>query len=202
MSWCWDRGVSSRSRLVTAPVGLPLDVAYLRDKALRTAGETVEDELIEAYIGAATEAAEHDTGRSLMPQTWQLLLGRFPAGPIVLPKLPVRAVTLFEYVDEDGVLQTLLGSPPEYVFRGSGEWSRAELSPLYGEVWPSTRGEDDAVRITYTTGYDATAEIPKAITAGIALLVGELYNHRTLSVHEVHNTPATVQLPRFWKQVP
>jgi hypothetical protein len=32
-------------------------------------------------------------------------------------------------------------------------------------------------------------------------MAGELYKQRTLSVHAVHNTPALLDLKRFWRQV-
>jgi hypothetical protein len=44
--------------------------------------------------------------------------------------------------------------------------------------------------------------VPPDVLAGIELMIGELYSHRTLSVHSVHNTPSAVQLSRLWRQVP
>ena len=198
----WDQDVRWRSVLVTPPADRVLEAAYVRDRYLRSADTSgVEDDLIDAYIAAATEAAEHDTGRALLPQAWQLLLDAFPEdGVIVLPKLPVVEVTTFAYVDEDGTLQTLAGSPADYAYRAAGEWTRAEVSPLYGESWPGIRTERDAVRITYQAGYANAAEVPSIIVAGIGLLAAALYADRTLTVTE--DAKQELKLHRFWKRVP
>ena len=197
----WDQDVDWRSVLVAGPTARPVDPAYIRSRVLRAADDGVEDDLIDAYIAAAVEIAEHDTGRCLMPQTWQVRLSAFPDGPIYLPKLPVIEVTAFEYLDSAGDLQSLAVSPAEFELRPSGEWTRASVVPLAGDSWPATWETGDAVRITYRAGYDRPELIPPTLLAGVGLLVGELYTNRVLSVGDLVGK-SVLQLDRFFKPVP
>lgn len=197
----WDDGVQWRTAMVTPPDGAPIDVAYVRDLVLRTAGDGAEDGHLRRLILMATEAAEQDTGRSIMPQTRSMVLDGFPCRQIVLQGPPLVAVTTIVYVDTDGVEQTLTGSPEEFQTVPSGLKSKGLVVPLYGETWPSTRCQPDAVTVTYTAGYESADHVPELIRQGIALMVGEMYKQRTLSVHAVHNTPSVLQLRRFWRKV-
>jgi len=197
----WDEGVRWREYLRTPPASLPATVAFVRDKVLRVTNGDVEDDYIESLIAAATSAAEHDTGRALMPQARELVLNRFPCGRIVLPRLPLIAVDEIAYVDLDGAEQVLTGSPEEFRTVPSSDWTRGEVWPLHNAIWPATRCQEDAVRVRYRAGYDSASERFDLIVAGIGLMVGELYKQRSLSVHAVHNTPSVLALRRFWEPV-
>jgi uncharacterized phiE125 gp8 family phage protein len=196
----WDEGVTWFSRRTVAPTELPMTTGYVTSQVLRVANGTAEDGFVRACIGAATDACEKDTGRALAPQTWELILSRFPYGsrPIVIPRLPLITIDSVSYVDEDGVDQTLAGSPAEYVVIPSGEFQRAQITPLYDATWPATRYQPQAVTITFTCGYESN-EYPETLLAGIGLLVGEMYKTRTLSADGQDRSQ--LQLSRFWRKV-
>ena len=197
----WDHGITWRERIVTAATELPIDLPYVRDQFLRTANDDFENEHIDLLIRAATDAAEHDTGRALMAQTREIVLSGFPAEDILLPGPPLIAVTSFAYVDEAGDAQTLDVSPPAFQIRTSGAVAKARLLPESGGTWPTTDDVAEAVTITYTCGAEDPSQIPAVIRAGIGIMVAEMYKQRTLSVHDVHNTPSVLQLTRFWRPV-
>lgn len=199
----WDDGITWFSRRIVEPDDLPMDVSYLYDQFLRGGDLSSEFESVEAMLRAATQAAEDDTQRALMPQTWQMVLSGFPAsGRIVLERPPFIEVVSLSYYETDGTSSELVVSPAEFQIAPSGAYSKAVLTPLDGQSWPSAGTRSDAVTITYRAGYEDTADqVLQLINAGIGLMVGEMYKLRSLSVHAVHNTPSALDLKRFWRPV-
>jgi uncharacterized phiE125 gp8 family phage protein len=199
----WDDGITWFTRRTVAPASLPVDVSFFCEAVLRTIGTGNEYTVVESYLTAATEAAEHETQRALVTQTWEMVLSGFPAsGRVVLERPPMIEIASVSYYDSDGETQELAVSPADFDTVPSGAYSKAEIRPLDGETFPSTATRGDAVTITYTAGYSSTTDPTLAlINAGIYLMAGELYKQRTLSVHAVHNTPALLDLKRFWRQV-
>jgi uncharacterized phiE125 gp8 family phage protein len=144
-----------------------------------------DDTYIEGLIAAATEWIDGNSeekgwlGRSLGLQTLEMTAADFCSGYIVLPYPPIVDIVAVQYVDADGVTQTMASDQ----YRLSG---RRDLMPLAGAAWPYVRCED-AVRIQYRAGYGSfdTAEppvwtpaLPKPIWAAILMLVGQWYQSR------------------------
>jgi hypothetical protein len=198
----WDAGIRVFSRRTVPPSTTVLSLEFVRDKVLRVANGSVEDEYIRLCLNAATADAEDKTQRSLLPQTRQLVMSGFPCAEIELPGPPFISVESFDYVDADGATQQLAGSPAEYHVVSSGDWLPARITPLSGQSWPTTRDQLDAVTITYECGYE-NDEDPRyrEIAMGIGLMVGEMYKIRALSVQEIQNIPSILQLQAFWKRV-
>ena len=156
-------------KIITAPTVEPVSVAEA--KAHLKVDISDDDALIGALITAAREECEHLTDRAIAEQTLELSLDAFPAAGIKLPRPPVSAITSVEYIDIDGAPQALSG--PDYYFDDAQEpcW----ILPAYGESWPSTRDDANAVIVTYEAGY---ANCPEALRAWILLRVGTLYTTR------------------------
>ena len=212
----WDAGVVADSRLVTPPTELAATVAYIRDKVLRTLTDTgIEDEHIRRLIQAATSFYEEWTSKALRPQTWELLLDRFPVGRIVLPRPPLVALTSLAYIDELGAPQTLSAlapSPPiappppagDFLVKRSGHYRKAELWPMptrsgYG-VWPATQlGRPDAVTITFDCGVPDLSAAPhlEREIQGIALCVCDWYTTRAFNL-EGRYVSSQFKPEHFW----
>jgi len=129
-------------------------------------------------VRAATEVVEETTWRALITQTWRLTLDQFPCR-IVLPRPPLQSVTSLQYVDENGALQTL-GST-KYLVTLDAEPGRIE--PAYNEVWPTTRCQQDAVRVTYVAGYGAAAsDVPQGIRQAILLILADWFRNREANI--------------------
>lgn len=199
----WDDGVTWFVRRTVEPTSLPLSKHFVADQVLRLADTSAELDYVTSLITAATEAAERDTRRALMPQTLEMVLSGFPAsGRIVLERPPLIEVTSVSYYDAAGDVQQLAVSPSDFDTVPSGFVGKAEIRPLEGASWPSTSVRGDAVTVTYEAGYEDTDDMTfSLIKAGIALMVGELYKQRTLSVHAVRNAPSVLDLKRFWRPV-
>lgn len=140
------------------------------------------DEHLAALIATAVDVAERWTNRALLTQTWRLSLDEFPAScrpEIKLPQPPLQQVTSVEYVDADGLLVTL--DPQKY--NATADAVPGLVEPAYGETWPTTRSEREAVRVTFVAGYgSAAANVPEPIRQAILLLVGHWFQHREPTV--------------------
>jgi uncharacterized phiE125 gp8 family phage protein len=137
------------------------------------------DQHLARLIEAATEEAERYTGRALISQTWRLALDKFPCrwprNDIRLPRPPLQSVTSIKYVDEHGILQTLDSA----LYTATADFEPARIEPAYGQVWPATRDEREAVRVTYVAGYgNAASNVPQGIRQAILLMAAQWFAHR------------------------
>lgn len=146
----------------------PVTLAEAKEH-LRVDG-TALDVTIAMHIATAREEAEQILERSVAPQTLQLILDDFPAGPILLPRGPVTAVDWLKYDDEDGVEQTL--SPAAYTLDDSllDHW----LLPAYDTDWPETREQANAMRVQYVAGWSRSS-CPASIKSWLLLRIGTLH---------------------------
>jgi uncharacterized phiE125 gp8 family phage protein len=133
-----------------------------------------DDALITGLIAAATQNLDGPggwLGRCLMLQTIEVTLGVFPCEPYELPYPPFVEVVSVNYYDFAG--NDLVVDPGAYRTIGN-RW----ISPLYGKSWPSTRYDNEGVRIRYTAGTEIAADVPEPIRIAILLMVAHLYEHR------------------------
>lgn len=129
-----------------------------------------EDSLIRTLIGAATQHAEHVTNRQLVTATYIYTLQSW-SDIIRLPRPPLQNVSKVEYIDTDGVTQTL--STDVYAVYTNEEPGYIALK--YNQSWPSLRTDTDPISITYVAGYE---DVPEGIKAALKLHVGHLFEHR------------------------
>jgi len=114
---------------------------------------------------------------------YRLSLRGFPSGPIALPLPPLASVDSVTYRNADGTRETV--SATLYGVRVSENEPHALLSLHGGSVWPTLpayepagRYYDDAVQITFTTGYpDGHPEL-ELFKAYARLRLGQLYENR------------------------
>lgn len=137
---------------------------------------TDDDSDIERFIREATEDAEQLIGRSIMPQTWRLVLDGFGCEAILLPRIPVASVASVKYIDTAGTEVPLDSS--KYSLLNFDDFAPAVLEPAYGTSWPATRSQAGAVRIEYNAGYASPAEVPHGISGWILLQVAAKFENR------------------------
>ena len=146
-----------------------------------------DDALIESYITAARERAEHETERALAPATFCLYLDEFPPVGIKIPRPPVNAIQSVQYVDGAGDLQTI--DSADYSLDDAQE--PAWVLPAYGYTWPSTLDVANAVRVTFTAGYTADA-CPAQVKSYILAVVAAMYAQREI-LAQADRVPKSVQ---------
>lgn len=163
-------------KLITPPAAEPLTVA---DMAAHLRCDLTDQALyIEALIKAAREAAENETARALITQTWDLTLDAFPVvsnrnprAGISLPLPPLVSITSITYIDTAGITQTCV--PSTYLCESSTD--SAIIVPSYGQSWPATRNQLGAVTVRFACGYGNAAAVPEAIRLWMKFAVQEAY---------------------------
>lgn len=140
---------------------------------------------LQRLIVGARQHVEETTGRSLITQTWEYTLDRLPE-LIKLPRGPVQSVTSIEYVDLNGVTQTVDSS----IYRVDTKSRRARITEAHNQSWPSVRDVTGAVTITYVAGYGSTAEsVPQPIRHAIMMLVAHWVENKEAVLLGVTQAP-------------
>lgn len=160
------------ARLIAPPATMPVSIENAR-LAARTSGTALDVEL-RSKVEGITEAAEHETGRAFIEQTWQVVLDAFPAGRACAIRLaPARliAVDHVKFYGVDGAQHTL--DPQDYQVDTASE--PGCILPAPGRAWPATPARINAVEIQYRCGYGADqSRVPASIKDYI---LGMLENH-------------------------
>lgn len=171
---------------ITAPATEPVTLAEAKMHC-RVDG-TDEDALISALIIMAREQAEFKTGRSLITQTWELVLDAFPSR-FTLRNAPIQSITSVKYLDSTGVEQTL--SSGDYLLDKDSEPGHVSLA--YGKNWPVVYPVSNAVRVRFVAGYGNASNVPQSIKSWMLLTIGSLYAQReTIIPGTVANLPRTL----------
>ncbi len=178
----------------TAPIAEPVSLAEA--KAHLRVDASDENNYIDTLIATARAHCEAITLRQFMPAQWRLTLDDFPRGrgrspaiegcDIILPRSPVTLVGSIIYTDTNGANQVF--DPTKYVVSTDDEPARISL--VFGEVWPVTLDQLNAVRISYDAGYGpvgagtttesefAALHTPQPIKQAILMLVAHLFENR------------------------
>lgn len=175
-------------KLITAPTALPIAVEEARLQVKQDI--TADDPLLKIYIKSAAQSAESKTERTLLATRFCLVMDAFP-GPsligvpagvdwslpghaIILPRSPLLQLVGIQYLDMGGAWQTM--PPADYVVDDTDKLVR--ITPVFGKIWPITKPQIGAVKVTFDAGYatpvvaDAAAD---TITLGLArpLTIGD-----------------------------
>ncbi len=158
--------------LITAPAAEPVTLAEA--KLQRKVEHTVDDGwFTNTAIPAARRIAEHQLGKVLIEQTWELTTDAFPAGWIDLQKTPVSAIDSVIYLDSEQVEQTL--SDALYELSPDQRW----LRPVVGESWPSAYLTADSVRVRFKAGYGAAGtDVPAEIRQWMLMHIATAHKNR------------------------
>lgn len=172
----------------TPPYAEPISVDEMKIHLRLESTFTDDDALVTSLIKTAREYVETFTQRQLVAATWKLYLNQFPqvcswwnwesgnnysgryrrwlddpygVDAIRLGHAPLMGVTSIAYVDTDGATQTLATS----VYTVDKNTEPARIVLAYGQSWPSTRPQMNAVTVTYIAGF-ATSFVASANLLG------------------------------------
>ena len=163
----WSRPTSLRwtSVVVTPPATHPVSVEELKARARITLPD--EDGLLMAYIKAAVDQVERDTGLALLTQTRDLYLDGVPMDhtPLRVPYPPLQSVTSVKYTDTAAVLQTLAAS--NYVVDSASWPGRIALSDI--GVWATNLRMFQPWVIRVVVGWATPVLIPPLLVEAVAL---------------------------------
>lgn len=142
-----------------------------------------DDSLINRLISAARRQVEVRTQSSLVRQLRRLYIDRFPDECVYLPYGPVKQIEAVYYVDMDGVTQTVSSSPLPYTLDHEDNLLRA-----YGQIFPNSRPQKNAVYIDYWAGYFNPANSPIMLTDAIP---DDLKSAIMMMVRDLYDNPST-----------
>jgi uncharacterized phiE125 gp8 family phage protein len=191
-------------RQIAGPAGEPVSLAEARVH-LRI-DSNAEDALIAAFISAAREAIEGETGRCLLPQDWEIRLPCFPGwwsdasyigyGELRTLHAPVISIQAIATADAAGTETVMSATAWQASIPAGPRAQVAKIVPAAGSLWPSTvPGVIDAVRIRYRAGYASISAVPGPLRAAILLGVGDLFaNREQASAANVTDNPAVARL--------
>lgn len=152
-------------------------------------------------IPAVRDRAQLHTQRQLIDATFRLDLDDWGCEDwIDIPRAPLRSVTSVQYVDTNGVTQTMPSS--DYIVDAPvGERaSRGRLVLAYGKSWPSARAQANAISITFVAGYGAAAtSIPPLLRKAMLQDLATAYEHREDTVVGVTATNLPVSSSKVYK---
>lgn len=169
----------------------------IADSALGAAApttNTTEDPTVNALVVAARMHVETWIKRPLCTQTWDLFLECFPRDEIVLPCPPVQTITHVKYRDTNGTLQTWDSGDYQTSIPDGPYAEHARIMPAYGEIWPTTRSQYDAVEVEFVCGYGAAVDVPEPIKQAMKLMIGHWYENRQ-AVEITGRGELTVEIP-------
>jgi len=162
--------------LVTAAVTEPLSTGEFKDFARIT--DNTEDHLIDSWGLAAREKVEDDTRRALITQTWDWILDEFPdssGAVLTVPLPPLQSVTSITYVDTNGNSQIWAAAD----YQVDTDSTQGRIMPAYGQSWPSTRDQMQAVTVRFVAGYgDNAVDVPERLLNAMKVLVATWYENR------------------------
>jgi uncharacterized phiE125 gp8 family phage protein len=164
--------------VVTAAATEPITVAQAKTQVRQD--DDADDTYFDALIATARAHVENYIGKRLITQTWDMKRDYFPVGdiPIIMPYGPVTSITSITYVDTGGTTQTLSSSL--YTLDTTSFSQR--LYPVYGQIWPATRDQRNAVIIRHITGYADADSVPPTIVHAVKMLVSHWYEQREVVV--------------------
>jgi len=163
-----------------APTEYPVSIDEVKDHIRweSTAGDTAQLMVYLRSVVEQMDGAEGLLNRALVTQTWEWKLDRFPVDVIHVPLPPLQSVTSIAYIDTAGVTQTLASSG--YKVLNVDSPTRAGLiEEAYGEVWPATRDESEAVTLTFVAGYGGRDEVWEPIRHLLLFAIQDAYDRRS-----------------------
>jgi uncharacterized phiE125 gp8 family phage protein len=178
--------------IITIPEGTtPVVTLAKAKKHLRLdASFEEEDDLIETYIEAATQAAENYIGGHILAKDMVIKASAFES-PFVFEAFPVKSITSVTYFEEGHEDEKNL-SDENYSLTATN--SKNPVIRFKNEL-PTLQRRFDAVTITISIGMETVA---KPVVSAILLMIADLYERREDRV-EVYSS-AAINLLRPYKK--
>ena len=178
-------------RQITEPSDLPLTLAELRAQLRLDSDFVVDDPYIETLQRAAVDSVEAHIAGPLVSRDFEQLHECFPCGDrLVLARAPVSAIAGVFYT-ADGAAEAIFAAS-NYVADVKARPGRVVLKRA--AAWPSVALEaGNAVRVQFTAGYGARADVPESAKQAIKLLVSHWYANRQAVVVNMQ-VPVVMQL--------
>lgn len=177
----WRDGHYRSLVIATHPAVEPVTVQEAKSH-LRIDG-AADDTMLAHYITAARTFLERRLSRSFIDTKWTLRRDTFPAYAQELPRPPFSPTTGKQAVeivyvkdDSDGTVVSMTEEDHFTVDRFS---TPPMVFPAGDELWPTTAAVENAVAISWWSGYGATgAAVPPPLRHAVLMLAGAWFMQR------------------------
>lgn len=173
----------------TAPEVLSLADAK---KQVKMEDFTYDDALITTYIEAAIDVAENYTNTSIRERKYKATMFSWK-NYLELKRQKVTTIDSIQYLDEDGVTQTL--STDEYELLPIDKYASVIHFPEFDDLPEVKDDASNAITISFTIGYAANT-VPEGMLQGIKLYLTDIYTYRS-DRNTKDNTSAKVLLEPY-----
>ena len=178
---------------ITEPVVEPVSLAEAKSHLRVDADFDGDDQYVMSLISAARYHVETVCDRTLIRSQWQIKLDTFPSWDIELPRPPITTGDIVvTYIPSNGVYQPV----PFANFREDRDATPAVIRPQWNRTWPSTRGAENDVVITYGAGYGEDGRsVPAPARHAMLMLIGGWYANRESIIQGAMNpVPMAVEM--------
>jgi len=155
-------------RQTIAPVAPPVTLAEM--KAHLYILHDRDDLMITSMIFQATQSAEIDMNRQIMPATYELYFDALST-EMVLPRPPFISLESFQIFDGEAWNDV---DPLDYLLDDKGEPAALYMRNFPGEI----SSDRNSVKVVYKAGWEDATKVPEPIKAWIKIQVSTFYEHR------------------------
>ena len=160
--------------LVTAPTWEPVTLTQAKRHVQITSDDHQFDGELSALITAAREQFEHETGIICADSAWSFTCDEGPECSFDIHARPIQSIASITYYDTASAQQTLASS----VYRLDASFATPQIGLRYNQSWPSSRGHDGDIVVTFQAGYASQAAVPGRVMQTILLLIGHWFDQR------------------------
>lgn len=180
-------------RRIEGPLVEPVSVLELKNHLRIDADFTQDDLYLQSLITAARVHVENASDRTLVRSKWQMKFDVFPAWGIELPKPPIMADAVeVTYIPSDGIY-----TPQTFTnFRTDRDSTPASIYPQWNGFWPTCRGAENDVTITYWAGFGTSGvQVPVPARHCCLMLAAHWYaNREAVAPGSMNPVPMAVEL--------
>lgn len=170
---------------VTEPVVEPVSIAEAKQHLRIDSDFTDDDSYVQSLITAARHYVENYVDRTLLRTQLRMKLDYFPSWDLPLPRPPATPddVTVQYWPSDAGGLVSFTN------FRVDRDATPAVLRPQWNGTWPSSRGAENDVVITWWAGFGTTgSDVPVPARHAMLLILSHWYRARE-AVSETRYAP-------------
>ena len=161
---------------ISGPLVEPVTIAEAKAHLRIDADFTDDDLYIQNLISAARHHVETVTDRTLIKSQWRMKLDCFPSWDIELPRPPVLVGNITVTYVPSGESS----APVAFTnFRADMDSTPAVIRPQWTGTWPTCRGAENDVVVTYFAGYgESPADVPPPAKHSILMILAHWYSNR------------------------
>lgn len=160
---------------ISGPSVEPVTLAEAKSHLRIDPGFADDDDYVQSLITAARFNVEAIIDMTLIRSQWQMKFDYFPSWDIPLPRPPIAqgdVVVSYVPAQSPGSTVNLTG------FRIDRDSTPAAIRPEWNGTWPSARGAENDVTVTYWAGWDSPVKVPKPARHACLLMIGHWFANR------------------------